>query len=116
MGQGVNEMSWTKDEVKEATVKVLEKAKQDEKFRALVLSDVYAAVKEVTGREVPREFKINVIDGSGYHSTIVLPPIRKEKDELTDTELEVVAGGGKFDEGVKDLAIGIGDGFIDCFK
>jgi rRNA maturation endonuclease Nob1 len=86
-------MSWTAEEVKEAAVKVLEKAKQDEKFRERVLADVYAAVKEVTGKEIPREFKIQVVDGSGYHVNIVLPAFRKEGDELTDTELEVVAGG-----------------------
>jgi hypothetical protein len=88
-------MSWTEEEVKVAATKVLEKAKQDEKFRERVLSDVYAAVKEVTGKEIPREFKIQVIDGSGHHVNIVLPAFRQEGDELTETELEMVAGGGK---------------------
>ena len=109
-------MSWTKEEVKEAVTKVLEMAKQDEKFRERVLSDVYAAVKEVTGKEVPREFKINVIDGAGYHSTIVLPPVRKEADELTDTELEVVAGGGKVEDAMRDFVKGAAEGIIDSFK
>lgn len=101
-------MSWTNEQIQEAVSKVVEKAAKDSEFRAKVISDVYAAVKEVTGREVPKEFKIQVVDGTGYHANIVLPEFRASADELTDTDLEMVAGGSKdgatrFFEGVGSL-------------
>src|SRR5690606_33845052 len=88
-------MSWSNEQIQETVKKVVEKAAADSQFRKMVLSDVYAAIKEATGREVPREFKINVVDGTGYHANIVLPEFRASADELTDTDLEMVAGGSK---------------------
>lgn len=54
-------MSWTNEQIQEAVSKVVEKAAKDSEFRAKVISDVYAAVKEATGRDVPRDFKIQVV-------------------------------------------------------
>lgn len=102
-------MSWTKQEVQEAVQKVLTKAQEDAEFRKLVLTDVYAAVKEVSGKEVPREFKINIVDGTGYHATFILPEVRKSADELTETDLELVAGGSKFVDFLEDVGNGILD-------
>lgn len=86
-------MSWTNEQIQEAVSKVVEKAAKDSEFRAKVISDVYAAVKEATGRDVPRDFKIQVVDGTGYHANIVLPEFRSSEDELTEADLETVAGG-----------------------
>ncbi|WEK54699.1 MAG: NHLP leader peptide family RiPP precursor [Candidatus Cohnella colombiensis] len=88
-------MSWTQEQVSEVTTKVIQKASTDAAFREVVLNDVYAAVKEVSGQEVPRDFKINVIDGAKYHANIVLPAFKASADELSETELESVAGGSK---------------------
>lgn len=82
-----NEQIW------DALAKVVELANKDAQIRERALSDVYATVKEVTGVEVPREFKINVVDGTGYHVNIVLPASQGANGELTEEELDKVAGG-----------------------
>ncbi|MGE6578539.1 hypothetical protein [Paenibacillus xylanexedens] len=99
-------MSWTEEQIQETVNAVMTKASSDAAFRALAVSDIYAAIQQETGQEVPREFKINVVDGTGYHATIVLPEARGEADELTETELESVAGGSK--DGATDFFNGVG--------
>jgi hypothetical protein len=99
-------MSWNNEEVQNAVTKVMEKAGSDAAFKQLCLSDIHAAVKEVTGQEVPAEFKINVIDGAAYHANIVLPAVKESADELSETELESVAGGSK--SGANDFFGGVG--------
>ncbi|PQP84166.1 nitrile hydratase [Paenibacillus sp. PCH8] len=86
---------WTQEQLNETVEAVLAKAGSDAAFRALAISDIYAAIKAETGHEVPQEFKINIVDATGYHTTIVLPEVRGAEDELTETELESVAGGSK---------------------
>ncbi|SFF07921.1 NHLP leader peptide domain-containing protein [Paenibacillus algorifonticola] len=88
-------MSWTHEQFNETVHAVIAKANSDAAFRALAVSDIYAAIKAATGHEVPQQFKINIVDATGYHSTIVLPEVRDAADELTETELESVAGGSK---------------------
>lgn len=99
-------MSWTEEQVQETVAAVIERSSTDAEFRALALSDIYGAIKEVSGVEVPREFKINITDGTGYHVNIVLPEVRGAADELTETELEAVAGGSK--SGANDFFNGVG--------
>lgn len=100
-------MSWTEEQVKGTVSAVIAKANADAEFRALAVSDIYAAIKSATGQEVPKEFKINVVDGTGFHSTIVLPEARGAADELTETELESVAGGSK--DGANQFFNSVGD-------
>jgi len=88
-------MSWTQEEIQETVQKVADKAGSDAAFRQLALSDINTAVKEISGKEIPAGFKVNVIDGTGYHANIVLPEAKSSADELSETELESVAGGSK---------------------
>jgi len=85
-------MSWTQQSFAAAVRQVVHKATSDTAFREQVLKDIHTAVKEVSGREVPQDFKINVVDGTGYHLTVVLPAFNPS-GELSDQELEEVAGG-----------------------
>jgi RecJ-like exonuclease len=84
---------WSKESVEEVVEKVCAKAAKDEKFRALCISNIQAAIKEVSGKEVPSNLKINVVDTTGYHMNVTLPPLQKADGELKDSELESVAGG-----------------------
>jgi hypothetical protein len=88
-------MSWTYESINEAVKSMVSKAETDAAFRQLCLDDIQSAAKEVTGQEIPAGFKIQVVDGTGYQATVVLPEAKGEADELSETELESVAGGSK---------------------
>jgi hypothetical protein len=69
---------------------VITKATSDADFRAKCLSDPAAALKEVSGLDVPEIKFAEQADGS----SIVLPPLGSDPDELTELEqLDSVAGG-----------------------
>lgn len=83
---------WTSDQVKSTLAAVYKNAATDEAFRKLCLRDPREAVRQITGRELPDEFKLRFVDNAGADLTIVLPdPIRA--DTLADNELESVSGG-----------------------
>ncbi|HEU5140041.1 MAG TPA: hypothetical protein VFT51_08710, partial [Bacillales bacterium] len=45
-----------------------------------------------TGQELPKEFKLRFVDKEDAHYLFVLPDMAKD-DELSDDQLEEVAGG-----------------------
>jgi len=85
-------MSWSKEEVEKLIVEIKKKAAFDEEFRKKLLSDPKAAVKELTGKEIPENLKIQVIEQDPEAQvTLVIPPYKG--DELDEGDLEKVAGG-----------------------
>jgi hypothetical protein len=106
-------MSWTKEALDEAVQKIGARASTDSEFRSLCLSNIHAAIKQETGLEVPASFKIGVLDQSANHLNLVLPPMVKEADELSESELESVAGGSK--AGANDFFSGVGTGALAMF-
>lgn len=86
---------WTKEMVEEAISKLTDQASSDEDFRELCKLSIHGAIKEVTGHEVPLSARINVIDNTGYDIVVILPPFRRQDEELDNSELEQVAGGSK---------------------
>ncbi len=86
-------MLWTEDEIRKTSELVRARAAEDAEFRARCLSDIHAAVREVSGNELPKDIKVNVVDGHGYHYTLVLPSMQSAGDELSEAELDAVAGG-----------------------
>jgi len=71
---------------------VFQKAAHDPAFRSLALSDGTAAVEQVLGKPLPDGVKIRFVENDGATFTLGLPPARTS-DELSDRELEAVAGG-----------------------
>ena len=69
--------------------RLLEKAAEDEAFRARLLADPKAAVSDELGVEIPDGFTIEVHEEAADTSHLVLPP----SAALGDAELERVAGG-----------------------
>jgi hypothetical protein len=72
--------------------KVFQKAGTDPTFRALALKDGSAAVEQVIGQPLPDGVKIRFVENNGATVTLGLPPVRVA-GELSDHELEAVAGG-----------------------
>src|SRR5687768_5967180 len=75
---------------------LVEKSLKDDKFRKRLLANPKAALEEVLKTKIPANVKIEVLVETPDQFYIVMPPgIRASvTDELTDRELEQVAGGG----------------------
>ena len=86
---------WTQDEQKKALEAFARKASTDAKFRELALKNPTAAVKEVSGKELPQGFNIKAVARNGADLVVVVPDLVKAGGELSDSELEKVAGGGR---------------------
>ena len=85
-------MEWTAGLTQAAINAALRRAGTDTEFRKLALSDPSAAVEQIAGQPLPESFRLRVLERDGYDVTIVLrDPI--EDGELSDSELEHVAGG-----------------------
>ena len=82
----------TMDQAFQLGTKVLAKAGSDPTFRALALRDGTAAVEQVMGTTLPDGVKIRFVENDGAWLTLGLPPARTS-DELSDRDLEAVAGG-----------------------
>ncbi len=87
--------TWQPEEIEATLKKVLERARTDGAFRAKALEDPLAALQEVSDKPVPASFPIKFHDGSGAAVNIILDEAVDEEDELSDSELEQVAGGAR---------------------
>jgi Trm5-related predicted tRNA methylase len=86
--------NWTQQEIEKTINEVKTKASLDENFRSLCLSNINEAVKLVAGKEIPSEFKIEVLESNPeFDQTIILPPLAST--ELSDEELNRLSGGCK---------------------
>ncbi len=68
---------------------LLEKARDDEVFRAKLLDDPNGAIKEATGLTVPDGIKVNVHEATSTEMHLVVPPTSVA---ISDDELRDVAG------------------------
>jgi len=85
-------MSWTEQEADRAFVEVRRRAMTDKAFRQLALANPNAAIEKVSGKAVPPGIKIKIIESDpAAHMTFLLPQM--VSDELSETDLEKVAGG-----------------------
>ena len=84
-------MSWTQEKVQETVTQLQEKAATDASFRASLKENPNAAIEKIAGIQVPAGFKINIVDANDADLTIAIP--KTKSDELSDADLEAVAGG-----------------------
>ncbi|MFA5479454.1 MAG: NHLP leader peptide family RiPP precursor [Candidatus Muiribacteriota bacterium] len=84
--------NWTPQEVKKVIDTIKQKSATDKKFRERVLNNTSEVVKELTGKDIPADFKLNVIETKpGYSETLVLPNFIG--DTLNEDDLDAVSGG-----------------------
>ena len=67
----------------------------DPQYRSLALENPEAAIAQVTEHPLPTGFKVKFVDNAGANKTIVLPDAVPGVEELSDAELEQVAGGAR---------------------
>jgi hypothetical protein len=73
--------------------KVFEKAWSDPKFKAELLKNPTAAIKAATNAKLPASLKIVVHENTAKEMVFVLPYVPPKSGELSDSDLEMVAGG-----------------------
>ena len=69
---------------------LVQKAASDSSFRAALLADPRSTIEAETGLRIPGSIAVNVVEESAEKLCLVLP---SAAGELSDLELEAVAGG-----------------------
>jgi hypothetical protein len=76
--------------------RLIEKSLQDDAFRQKLLEDPKAAVEEELGTQLPEDMQVQAVEETAETIYLVLPSASPvgEGGELSDRELEAVAGAG----------------------
>jgi Nitrile hydratase, alpha chain len=74
------------------TDQLIQRAERDDEFRAKLIADPRAALREELGVDAPESLAIRVIEEDPAEVVLVLPP-KSRPDALTDEQLAGVAGG-----------------------
>jgi hypothetical protein len=72
---------------------VLQQALADESFKAQLLENPKEAIKEATGQDLPESLTVRIYENTPTLKHMVIP-LNPANEELSDLELEMVAGGG----------------------
>ena len=89
----MNPITLTSQEAEQAVQEIIKRAQTDSEFRALCLDNPNAAAKEATGKEIPQGFTLRFVENEGADLTVVLPDAVDLSAELSEEDLEQVAGG-----------------------
>jgi hypothetical protein len=74
--------------------RLVQRSLEDESFRQRLLEDPKAAMEEELGTRLPEEVQVRAVEESAETIYLVLPPAgQQESGEISDRELEAVAGG-----------------------
>ena len=83
----------TSQEAEQAIEKIVKRAQTDSEFRQLCLDSPNTAAQKASGKDIPEGFTLRFVENQGADMTVVLPDLVDASAELSDTELEQVAGG-----------------------
>jgi hypothetical protein len=88
-------MSQMNDQELNAAIReVLKRAVADTNFRQLAVRDGKAAIAKVNNKALPQGITIQFVDNHGQSAkTVVIPDPVTHPEQLTEEELEAVAGG-----------------------
>ena len=84
-------MAWTNEKVEVTLKSVIEKAQADQVFRQKLKNNPREVLVHEGNDAIPESFRICVVDLNDADIVITLPKI--ESSELSDADLEKVAGG-----------------------
>jgi hypothetical protein len=86
---------WTNEEIRSSMARLAKRAARDPAFRQLALKDPDKAIAEIAGKTPPPGFKVRFVEAKGARMVVSLPDPLPPGRELSDTELEEVAGGAR---------------------
>jgi hypothetical protein len=89
----VEGQQWTPSEASRVEMEVKKRALKDPEFRALALKNPDTAIAKINSKALPKGFKIKVVENDGANVVIVLPDPVGRVQELSEFDLEGVAGG-----------------------
>ena len=89
----VEGQQWTPSEATHVEIEMKKRALKDPEFRALALKNPQAAVAKINSKPLPKGFKVKVVENEGANVVIVLPDPVGRVQELSEFDLEGVAGG-----------------------
>ena len=78
---------------------LIRKSREDESFRGRLLAEPKATIEQELGEKLPAELEVRMLEETPNTLYLVLPTggtTRRSSDELSDVELDTVAGGGTF--------------------
>ena len=84
-------MAWTNEKIAATLKSVVEKAQADAAFREKLKNNPKETLAAQAGEMIPGFIRITIIDQSDTDIVITLPKV--QSDELSDADLEQVAGG-----------------------
>jgi Nitrile hydratase, alpha chain len=82
---------WTRGQLWD---KIVEQAEKNPKYYDQLMSDPRGLMEKQLGTAIPKNVNIKVLEEANDTYYIVLPAFAKEGEELSDSDLEKVAGGG----------------------
>jgi hypothetical protein len=83
--------TWTRGQLWD---KIVEQAQKNPKYHQQLMSDPRGLMEKQLGTSIPKSVNIKVLQETADTYYIVLPASTKEGAELSDADLEKVAGGG----------------------
>lgn len=84
-------LPFSEDEWKKILRNIYKRAASDHQFHILCQKDAHSAVKQVSGKEIPRSFKIRFVDESEELCIMLPSESRHRPHPLSDHELEALA-------------------------
>jgi len=79
--------------------KLIARVWEDDEFRTKLTTNPNSAVEDLLGEALPEGMKVVIAEESDKQMTIVIPPrpeLESGEKELSEDQLEAVAGGGAF--------------------
>jgi len=88
------EFPFIQEEWKEILTHLYKRAAIDHQFHTLCMRDSHAAIKIISGKEIPKNYRIRFEEQHSDEVVLILPLENKVLfQELTEQELEVIAAG-----------------------